>query len=319
VHFAKVFLKSALFPFPSLWQIIITDPKPIEPKCRPYDEKIEDFISVLGSLVKDVILGYLIYLYTMNIHAAAEFRWEWMLPIIVRDFCLNFFVAGSWDWMMYFSPIAPRLHKYKINPTIPPMTQFKHDIFFTTLATLTASATEIVLLHCWAKGYVPYYLDFSQYPLWLVLWIVTMPYWRLGHFFIIHRMMHPWRVPYIPDLGKLLYKHVHSHHHKSPNPSAWSGISMHPVEAFLYYHAALFPYIFSHHPILFAITKVDLTIGAMVGHDGFNEPGSASYFHYLHHKFFEVNYGDKLLPFDLFFGTYSGDGSQIKKEIKKLL
>ena len=30
--------------------------------------------------------------------------------------------------------------------------------------------------------------------------------------------------------------------------------------------------------------------------------------HYLHHKYFEVNYGDGLIPFDKWFGTWH-DGS----------
>ena len=47
--------------------------------------------------------------------------------------------------------------------------------------------------------------------------------------------MHAWRIPGVPDVGLFLYKHVHSLHHKSKNPVAFSGISMHPVESALYY------------------------------------------------------------------------------------
>jgi hypothetical protein len=31
------------------------------------------------------------------------------------------------------------------------------------------------------------------------------------------------------DPGRLLYKYVHSLHHKSYNPGPWSGLAMHPV------------------------------------------------------------------------------------------
>ena len=34
-----------------------------------------------------------------------------------------------------------------------------------------------------------------------------------------------------------------------------------------------------------------------------------AYIHYLHHKHFEVNYGDGLIPFDRWFGTFH-DGSK---------
>ena len=35
---------------------------------------------------------------------------------------------------------------------------------------------------------------------------------------------------------------------------------------------------------------------------------SHAYAHYLHHKYFEVNYGDALIPLDRWFGTWH-DGS----------
>jgi sterol desaturase/sphingolipid hydroxylase (fatty acid hydroxylase superfamily) len=308
----KVFYTSALFPIPSLMDICNNNPPVTKQECRPYDNKIEDYVGVLGSLVKDILLGVLFYWYTMDISAAKEWSFSWVFPIIVRDMLLSFIVAGGWDHLMYFSSFSKKLEKYKMNPKYPPPAQYYHDMFFTVLATLTASALEIVVMRLWATGYLPYYAGFWQYPIWSVGLIVTMPYWRLGHFFWIHRLIHPWRTKIVPDLGKILYRHVHSHHHKSPNPTAWSGISMHPVESFLYFSAAIFPNLFwSCHPLLFAITKVDLTVGAMIGHDGFGEPGGGSYFHFLHHKFFEINYGDKLMPFDWLLGTYS-DGSDKK-------
>ena len=56
--------------------------------------------------------------------------------------------------------------------------------------------------------------------------------------------------------------------------------------------------------------------GAIPGHVGFDkvEVGtetlvdSHAYAHYLHHKYFEVNYGDALIPLDKWFGTWH-DGS----------
>jgi hypothetical protein len=50
----------------------------------------------------------------------------------------------------------------------------------------------------------------------------------------VHRCMHPWfdknDKRWVPDVGRFLYRHVHSLHHKSYNPTAFSGTSMHPVE-----------------------------------------------------------------------------------------
>ena len=40
---------------------------------------------------------------------------------------------------------------------------------------------------------------------------------------------------------------------------------------------------------------------------------SNSYFHYLHHKYFECNYGGTIAPMDQLFGTFH-DGSEEAQE-----
>lgn len=41
---------------------------------------------------------------------------------------------------------------------------------------------------------------------------------------------------------------------------------------------------------------------------------TGSYFHYLHHRYFECNYGESTLPLDKWFGTFH-DGSENNKGI----
>ena len=74
----------------------------------------------------------------------------------------------------------------------------------------------------------------------------------------------------IPDVGKFLYRHVHSLHHKSYNPTAFSGTSMHVVEATLYYSAGIVPVLMGGlHPVVALAWIVDCAVGAWLGHDGF--------------------------------------------------
>ncbi len=57
--------------------------------------------------------------------------------------------------------------------------------------------------------------------------------------------------------------------------------------------------------------------GAVVGHIGFDKIeltrktaiDSHAFTHYLHHKYFEVNYADGLIPLDRWFGTWH-DGTK---------
>ena len=97
------------------------------------------------------------------------------------------------------------------------------------------------------------------------------------------------------DVGEFLYRHVHSLHHYAKNPTAWSGVAMHPIESSGYYAAMFLPHQVlwlaqraglaaaagvSIHPIVLLYTKMDLTIAALVGHDGIGYPGGGSQCHW---------------------------------------
>jgi sterol desaturase/sphingolipid hydroxylase (fatty acid hydroxylase superfamily) len=109
------------------------------------------------------------------------------------------------------------------------------------------------------------------------------------------------------DIGAFLYRHAHSLHHQSRNPGPWSGLSMHPVEHFFYYTCAYFPLLFACHPLHFLYAKFHCDISPIGGHDGHDDPAGGGSFHYLHHAYFECNYGGLLVNFDYLFGTYRED------------
>jgi len=274
----------------------------------------------------------------------------WVARIALRDLLLMVIVCGGWNWVEYCSPLKERLAPWKINSSYPDNAQMRRDMFWTTSATLLATVQEVMLMRWWAGGYfkgalfgsptaeesVPVStffgtketaiystpempmvgaVYFHQYTLYFILWTVTMLYWRIGHFFWVHRGMHPWwdrnNTLAQGDLGAVLYRYVHSHHHKSYNPTSWSGVSMYPIESICYLSAAFIPLLFrcGCHPWIHLYTKLDLIIGAQIGHDGFDAPGGASYYHQLHHAHFECNYGSGEAPFDWLFGCFE-DGTK---------
>ena len=53
-------------------------------------------------------------------------------------------------------------------------------------------------------------------------------------------------------------------------------------------------------------------VGAWLGHDGFQWPGSGDYFHQLHHAHFDCNYGAMHVPIDKWLGTYAGCKEDLK-------
>jgi len=123
-----------------------------------------------------------------------------------------------------------------------------------------------------------------------------------------------------------LYRWVHSVHHNSINPSPWSSLSMHPVEAFLYHAVALWHLVIPSNPIV-ALYQLHIAgFGALNGHIGFDRLeitqdaalDSHAWAHYLHHKYFEVNYGgDGLIPLDAWFGTFHDGGAAGEERMQK--
>ena len=87
-----------------------------------------------------------------------------------------------------------------------------------------------VLLCCGAARHWWPTSSLREAPLWNLGWALSIVHWRIPFFYLMHRALHPWRTQRLPDLGKLLYKHVHAQHHKSYLPTAFSGTNMHPVE-----------------------------------------------------------------------------------------
>ena len=168
------------------------------------------------------------------------------------------------------------------------------------------SAYEVFLLHAWANGWGPW-TTFDAHPWALAAFALAIPLIHEVHFYCIHRLVHQ----------PVLYRWIHSVHHNSVNPSPWSSLSMHPVEHLLYWSDSLIHLIVPSHPLLVLYHLQVTGTGAVVGHIGFDkiEAGpnravnSHAFAHYLHHKYFEVNYADGSIPLDLWFGTWH-DGSK---------
>ena len=166
---------------------------------------------------------------------------------------------------------------------------------------------EVLMLWAFANGYVPW-LAWAENPYWLAVLVLAAPVIHDVHFFLIHRAIH-WGP---------LYRWIHSVHHNSINPSPWSSLSMHPVETFIYHGVALWHLVIPSNPVVALFQLHIAGFGALNGHIGFDKLevsddralDSHAYIHYLHHKYFEVNYGgDGLVPLDKWFGTWH-DGSK---------
>jgi len=213
----------------------------------------------------------------------------------------NAFVARKYNPVNQYTDVTGRVLRLR-----SPNGQLQREVRHTMQGLLVAAAFHVVLSRT-----VP--LDHAAWrrrPLHFVATLAFTTYVREAHFYVVHRLMHPWFKTSSPyrryDLGRWLYVHVHKLHHLSVNPGPWSGLSMHIGEHLLYYTCALWPLLVGgvYHPLAYLYTLYHATIAPIGGHDGRDFPHGASAFHYLHHAKYECNYGVPLVPFDRLFGTH---------------
>lgn len=279
--------------------------------------------SHLVEYIVALLCYYLLYSDGAWLEEAKVPRLGWMGRIVLFNLVCELSTFGFWHWFTYMSAQGKALQPVKFNPenqyepSGKPVGFFRsetghleREITFNTLGWLQSAGWQILLTFLWARGSLPVYTDFWSRPVYSVALLLAPTYWREIHFYFAHRLIHPWWDRSLGlmdgDIGAFLYRHVHSLHHKSYNPGPWSGLSMHPVEHFIYYSCAWLPPLFmAVHPLHFLYTKFHADIAPVGGHDGKGPPSPGSDYHYLHHAKFECNYGTPFpINFDGLFGTW---------------
>lgn len=250
-----------------------------------------------------------------DVETMRTLSWGWALWLYAVNAVAIFLLYGSIEFFYYVK--RKQGQRFKFNGKFPAdnpsdVFWFKSQNIDNFLRSYLISIplwtlVEVLMLCAFANGYAPW-LAWSQHPLYLAMLVLLVPAIHETHFFFIHRLIH-WGP---------LYRWIHSIHHNSINPSPWSSLSMHPVEAFLYHTVAFWHLVIPSNPIVAMFQLHVAGFGALNGHIGFDRLEiteetalkSHGYAHYLHHKYFDVNFGgDGLVPLDKWFGTWH-DGSK---------
>lgn len=237
---------------------------------------------------------------------------DWVLFILVRNLVLAFVVYGGWHLWLYSWKRQGTRFKYNKQFPREQSRSFRfgsqtRDNMFHTLASGVPiwTAYEVLLLWAYANGYAPL-ISFESHPIWFIAVFLIVPFIHEIGFYCAHRLMH------IP----VLYRLAHYLHHRNVNPGPWSGLSMHPIEHLIYFSSTLMFFVIPAHPVHMINLASRLGVAPAQGHTGFDrlELGEdvsmdvSYYAHYLHHKYFEVNYADGMVPLDKWFGSFH-DGS----------
>ena len=178
---------------------------------------------------------------------------------------------------------------------------------FWTMTSGVAQLTAFQVITMWlmANGYAPV-ITLEDNPIWFVVWIILLPIWSAFHFYWVHRLLH---MPFF-------YTRFHSLHHRNINIGPWSGMSMHPVEHFIYLTTLCIHWVIASHPIHLIFHVMWQGPGAAMTHTGYEDLlirnrrslALGTFYHQLHHRYFECNYGNQEMPWDRWFGTFH-DGS----------
>ena len=263
-----------------------------------------------------ILLSSVVWIYlSPSLDNTKIFKFNWVAIVFIKNLILITLIWGFIHFRLYVK--QKQKNTYKYNHKFPPkknknflFNNQTYDNIFWTLCSAVPIWTAYEVFSLWAfSNNLFLQITFFSNPIYFILLtILIIPIYHEFHFYFIHRLIH-W-----PPL----YKYVHSLHHKNVQVGPWSGLSMHPVEHLLYISTIFVHFVIPSHPFHFIYMGIHTQLGATKGHSGYerlvvgkngSSIPSAGYFHYLHHKYFECNYGEITSPLDKWFGSFH-DGTQ---------
>ncbi|PPR54820.1 MAG: hypothetical protein CFH16_00136 [Alphaproteobacteria bacterium MarineAlpha5_Bin6] len=268
-----------------------------------------------------ILLSSVVWIYlSPSLDNTKIFKFNWVAIVFIKNLILITLIWGFIHFRLYVK--QKQKNTYKYNHKFPPkknknflFNNQTYDNIFWTLCSAVPIWTAYEVFSLWAfSNNLFLQITFFSNPIYFILLtILIIPIYHEFHFYFIHRLIH-W-----PPL----YKYVHYIHHKNTNPGPWSGLAMHPVEHIFYFSGILICFLVPVHPFHVIFFLIRAAVGPALTHSGFDKlffskkhiVEAGHYQHYLHHKYFECNYGDIIVPIDQWFGTFH-DGSE--KSFQKL-
>ena len=243
----------------------------------------------------------------------------WMAQIWLRNLVLVCLVAGPLH--LWFHKYAAQGNTMKYDPRPFPRRgrmftmddQLKDNMIWTLGSGITIwSGFEILIWWAMANGWAGT-LTWDANPIWFIAIFFLIPVWESFYFYWIHRLLHT-------DL----FYHFHALHHRNTDIGPWSGLSMHPVEHLFYFGTSMIHFAVATHPVHLIFHLAFYGLLAITSHTGFEgvwfrnkkRVHLGNFHHQIHHRYFEVNYGNLDVPWDKLFGSFH-DGTERGKALMK--
>lgn len=271
----------------------------------------------LGSRVFLLAAAFVVWRwFSPSLSEAETVRFGWIARIWVRNIVLLLVVAGGAHLLLHRYRVQGDELRYDLRPMGKNKRVFLFhdqvlDNMFLTLVPASVIATLWESFGWWAyaNGWFPR-ISFADHPVWFVLLIAVIPIWSANYFAVGHWILH----------RPVVYRNVHSWHHRNVNVGPWSGLAMHPLEHVVLYGDVVVLLLVPTAPVHMLFAIMHHTLGAPLSHTGYDAvilPGRlrfevGDFHHQLHHRFIECNYGGIESPLDdwadsLHDGTTDGD------------
>jgi sterol desaturase/sphingolipid hydroxylase (fatty acid hydroxylase superfamily) len=243
----------------------------------------------------------------------------WMLGIWLRNAVIVSALAGALHW--WFHAYAAQGDDLKYDPRPFPRqgrvftlsSQLLDNMVWTIASGVTIwSGFEALLWWSMANGYADV-ITFASNPVWFIAIFFLIPVWESFYFYWMHRFLHT----------DVMYR-FHALHHRNTDIGPWSGLSMHPVEHLFYFGSVLVHFGIASHPVHIIFHLMFYGLLAITTHTGFEgvlfrnkkRLHLGNFHHQIHHRYFECNYGNLDVPWDILFGSWH-DGTEGGKAAMK--
>ncbi len=269
--------------------------------------------SVLWIAISVVVWRY----FTPDLSRFASLSVDDVALLWLRNIVLMMIVIGGQHWWLHIRKSQGTDYKYesrwlsKNRRSFTFNNQTRDNMFWTLLSGGGIAAIyEAIMFRLYATGSIP---ELSAW--WAIAAMTFAVFWiEAVHFYLNHRLLHL----------DPLYGWFHALHHRNVNTGPWSGISMHPGEHVLYFSLPFVFLVLPGAPFIATFCMVYLMLSPSPSHSGFDRfrvsddvtVHGGDYFHNLHHRYFEVNYGMLLLPLDKWFGTFHDGSAEAHEEMK---
>lgn len=231
------------------------------------------------------------------------FYWFAFFSVILARY---FLIAGG-AYLLFYLVLGQSVAKQSLRLKPPMGGTIRKDIELSILSAVVFAAFTALFISEHGLGASLLYTDLHKYGLWyLVASFVAVLILQDTYFYFIHRMFH----------HPLIFRWMHSGHHRSGEPTPWSSFAFDLPEAIIqafFFVAVIF--IIPLHLITLLVILMTMTVWAVVTHLGFELlPASSTrqwlgkwfigaMHHSIHHRKYMVHYGLYFTFWDKLLGT----------------